>query len=82
MAFINYNPAFLLILNVDGSQERKVSLHTWNALDVAYIDQNTAAVASDFHTFIDLVDLNTGKTVKTMRSCDPSTFSISRNAGL
>ena len=64
MAFINYHPAFLLILNVDGSQERKVSLLTRNALDIACIDQNTAAVTSPSDKFIQLVDLNTGKTVK------------------
>jgi hypothetical protein len=62
MAFINYHPAFLLILNVDGSQERKVSLLTRNALDVACIDQNTAAVTSPSDQLIQLVDLNTGKT--------------------
>ena len=64
MAFTNYIPAFLLILNVDGSQDCKVSLLRRNALDVACIDQNTVAVVSDSHTFIHLVDLNTGKTVK------------------
>jgi outer membrane protein assembly factor BamB len=64
MAFINYIPAFLLILNVDGSQERKISI--WNALDVACIDQNTAAIASSTGKFIHLVDLNTGKTMKSI----------------
>jgi hypothetical protein len=51
-------------LSIDGSKERKVVLLTRNVLDVACIDQNTLAVTSDSHTFITLVDLNTGKTVK------------------
>jgi hypothetical protein len=66
MAFINYIPAFLLILNVDGSQERKISI--WNALDVACIDQNTAAIASSTGKFIHLFDLNTGKTMKSINT--------------
>ena len=66
MAFIDYCQAFLLILNVDGSQERKMFLLTRNALDVACIDQNTAAVTSDSYKLIHLVDLNTGKTVKSI----------------
>jgi hypothetical protein len=66
--FINFCPAFLLILNVDGSQERKVSLLTRNALDVACIDQNTAAVTSPSDQLIQLVDLNTGKTVKSINT--------------
>ena len=64
MAFINFHPVYLLILNVDGSKERNLSLPIWNALDVACIDQNTAAIASPTGKFIQLVDLNTGKTVK------------------
>jgi hypothetical protein len=64
MVFINFHPAFLLILNVDGSQERKVSPLTWHAVDVACIDQNTAAVTSYSKKLIHLVDLNTGKIVK------------------
>ena len=64
MAFINNNSAFFQILNVDGSQERKVSIPIWHALDVACIDQNTAAVTSFVDNFIQLVDINTGKTVK------------------
>ena len=66
IAFINYIPPFLLILNVDGSQERKISI--WNALDVACIDQNTAAIASSTGKFIHLVDLNTGKTMKSINT--------------
>jgi hypothetical protein len=42
MVFINFHPVYLLILNVDGSNERNLSLPIWNALDVACIDQNTA----------------------------------------
>ena len=68
MAFFNSIPSFLLILNVDGSKERKVVLLTRNVLDVACIDQNTLAVTSDSHTFITLVDLNTGKTVKSINT--------------
>jgi sugar lactone lactonase YvrE len=68
MAFINYCPSFLLILNVDGSQECKVSLQIMNALDVACIDQNTAAVTSPFGKFIHLVDLNTGQTVNSINT--------------
>jgi hypothetical protein len=68
MAFINFHPAFLLILNVDGSQERKISILTRDALDVACIDQNTAAVTSYSDRFITLVDLNTGKTVKSINT--------------
>jgi hypothetical protein len=66
MAFINYYPTFLQILNVDGSQERKMSI--WNALDFACIDQNTAAIASPIGKFIHLIDLNTGKTVKSIHT--------------
>ena len=72
MVFIDHNPAFLLILNVDGSQKRKISLRTRNALGVACIDQNTAAVTSLSDKLIQLVDVNTGKTVKsinTNRTC-------------
>ena len=81
MAFINYDPAFLQILNVDGSQECNIYLPIWNALDVACIDQNTAAIASSTgkfiqlvavtsrsHKLIQLVDLNTGKTVKSINT--------------
>jgi outer membrane protein assembly factor BamB len=46
------------------AKERNLSLPIWNALDVACIDQNTAAIASPTGKFIQLVDLNTGKTVK------------------
>jgi hypothetical protein len=66
--FINFCPAFLLILNVDESQERKVSILTRNALDVACIDQNTAAVTSPYDKYITLVDLNTGETVKSINT--------------
>jgi hypothetical protein len=41
MAFIDYDMVFLLILNVDGSQERKISLRIRNTIGVACIDQNT-----------------------------------------
>jgi hypothetical protein len=68
MAFIDFNPAFLLVLNVDGSQDRKVSLLIRNALDVACIDQTTAAIGSFFDKFIYLVDLNTGQTVKSINT--------------
>ena len=64
MAFINYIPAFLLILNVDGSQERKISLRIRDVSGIACIDQNTVAVTSRSNNLIQLVDLNTGKTVK------------------
>ena len=64
MAFINFNPVYLLILNVDGSKERKISLRSVNALGFACVDQNTAAVTSPSEKFIQLVDLKTGKTVK------------------
>ena len=64
MAFINFHPVYLLILNVDGSKERKISLRSVNALGFACVDQNTAAVTSPSEKFIQLVDLNTGKTVK------------------
>ena len=66
MAFVNFYPEFLLILNVDGSQERKMSLLIRNVLDVACIDQNTAAVTSFGDKFIYFVDLNTGKIVKSI----------------
>jgi hypothetical protein len=68
IAFINYDPAFLQILNVDGSKERNLSLPIWNALDVACIDQNTAAVTSPSDKLITLVDLNNGKTVKSINT--------------
>ena len=68
MVFINFHPKFLQILNVDGSQERKVSLLRRNALDVACIDQNTAAVTSSLDKFIELVDLNTGIIVKSINT--------------
>ena len=68
MAFINFHPAFLLVLNIDGSQERNVTLLTMNALDVACIDQNTGAVTSSSDKLIHLVDLNTGKTVKSINT--------------
>jgi hypothetical protein len=68
MAFINYDPAFLQILNVDGSKERNLSLPIWDALDVACIDQNTAAVTSPSDKLITLVDLNNGKTVKSINT--------------
>jgi hypothetical protein len=42
MAFINSSTAFLLILNVYGSQEGIISLRIRNAFGVACIDQNTA----------------------------------------
>jgi hypothetical protein len=64
MAFIDNNSGFLQILNVDGSKERNLSLPIWRALDVACIDQNTAAITSSVTTSIKLVDLNTGKSVK------------------
>jgi hypothetical protein len=64
MAFINYNPVYLLILYVDGSKEHTISLPKGHALGVACVDQNTVAVTSHSAMFIQLVDLNTGKTVK------------------
>jgi hypothetical protein len=64
MAFINYDQAFLQILKVDGSHNHIFYLPISSALDVAFIDQNTAAVTSSTEKFITLVDLNTGETVK------------------
>jgi hypothetical protein len=82
MAFINYDPAFLQILNVDGSKERNLSLPIWDALDVACIDQNTAAVTSPSDKLITLVDLNTGKTVKSINTNTTCCGITSRNGML
>ena len=68
MAFIDFDPAFLLILNVDGSQERKISLRIRSPFGVACIDQNTAALTSLCDKLIHLVDLNTGKIVKSINT--------------
>jgi len=64
MEFINYNPAYLLILNADGSTDRKIPLQISHGMDVACIDQNTAAVTSPSDKLIQLVDVNIGKPVK------------------
>jgi hypothetical protein len=64
MAFIYYDQAFLQILKVDESHNHIFYLPISSALDVAFIDQNTAAVTSSTEKFITLVDLNTGETVK------------------
>jgi hypothetical protein len=68
MAFINSSTAFLLILNVYGSQEGIISLRIRNAFGVACIDQNTAAVTSLSDKLIQLVDLNTGNIVKSIHT--------------
>ena len=68
MAFINCDPAFLQILNVDGPQERIISLRIRNAFGVACIDQNTAAVTSPSDKLIQLVDLSTGNIVKSIHT--------------
>jgi hypothetical protein len=68
MACIDYDPAFHLILNADGSEERKISLRIRSAFGVACIDQNTAAVTSLSDRLIQLVDLNTGKIVKSINT--------------
>jgi hypothetical protein len=39
-----------------------------HAMDVACIDQNTAAVTSPVDEFIQLVDVNTGETVKCIKT--------------
>ena len=44
MVFINYDPFYLLILNADGSTDRKIPLQLSYEMNVACIDQNTAAV--------------------------------------
>jgi hypothetical protein len=64
MVFINYDPVYLLILNADGSTDRKIPLQLSYVMNVACIDQNTAAVTSPVDKCIQLVDVNTGKTVK------------------
>jgi DNA-binding beta-propeller fold protein YncE len=64
MAFINYDPAYLLILNANGSKNCKIPLPITFGMDVTCIDQNTAVVTSPVDKFIQLVDINTGKTVK------------------
>jgi hypothetical protein len=64
MIFIYYYPVYLLILNADGSTDRKIPLHISYGMDVACIDQNTAAVTSPVDKYITLVDLNTEETVK------------------
>lgn len=64
LAFINFSPVYLLILNAEGSKERKISTGMQRGIDFACIDQNTAAVTSLVNKFIQLVDLNTGKAVK------------------
>jgi ferritin len=68
MAFINYHSVYLLILNADGSTDRKFPLHISYGMDVACIDENTAAVTSPVDKYIALVDLSTGKTVKCINS--------------
>jgi hypothetical protein len=64
MVFINYSPVYLLILNADGSTDRNIPLQITYGMDVACIDQKTAAVTSPVDKFIQLVDVNTGITVK------------------
>ena len=64
MIFIYYYPVYLLILNADGSTDRKIPVQISHGMDVACIDQNTAAVTSLVDNFIQVVDINTGKTVK------------------
>ena len=68
MAFINYDPAYLLILNANGSKDCKIPLPITFGMDVACIDQNTAVVTSTVDKFIQVVDINTGKTVKRINS--------------
>jgi hypothetical protein len=68
MLFINYDPVYLLILNADGSKDRQIPLKILHAMDVACIDQNTAAVTSPVDEFIQLVDVNTGETVKCIKT--------------
>jgi hypothetical protein len=68
MAFINYHSVYLLILNADGSTDRKFPLHISYGMDVACIDENTAAVTSPVDKYIALVDLSTGKTGKCINS--------------
>jgi len=82
MAFINYYPVYLLILNADGSTERKISLIIKYGMDVACIDQNTAAVTSPVNNFIELVDLRTGKTVKCINTNTISSGITSTNGML
>jgi hypothetical protein len=64
MVFIYYYPVYLLILNADGSIDRKIPVQISHGMDVACIDQNTAAVTSLVDNFIQIVDINTGKPVK------------------
>jgi hypothetical protein len=68
MLFINYDPVYLLILNADGSKDLQIPLEILHAMDVACIDQNTAAVTSPVDEFIQLVDVNTGETVKCIKT--------------
>jgi hypothetical protein len=68
MVFINYDPVYLLILNADGSKDRQIPLEILHAMDVACIDQNTAAVTSPVDEYIQLVDVNTGETVKCIKT--------------
>jgi hypothetical protein len=66
--FINYNPAVLIILNVDGSLELSIPLPIRNIFCVACIDQNTAALTSYSEKLIYLVDLSSGEALKSINT--------------